>query len=46
MVDKPKWVEIALACADVCMALDQRTREKKQDDLSQTLYKAVGQLTG
>ena len=39
------YVELGLACADVCRALDRGTIGKNPDELSQSVCKAIGQLT-
>ena len=44
MVNKTDYVELGLACADVCRALD-RGMMGRVDELSQSVFEAIGQLT-
>ena len=45
MVNKTDYVELGLACADVCRALDRGLGGRRIDELSQTVFEAIGQLT-
>ena len=45
MVNKAEYVELGLACADVCRALDRGLNGKKLDGLSQSVFEAIMQLT-
>ena len=45
MVNQRDYVELGLNCADVCRALERGTSGKKLDDLSQSVYDAINQLT-
>ena len=45
MANKTDYVELGLACADVCKALDRGTDGRKLDDLSQSVREAIGQST-
>ena len=45
MANKAEYVELGLACADVCRALDRGMSGKKLEDLSQSVREAIGQLT-
>lgn len=45
MIDQHDYVELGLCCADVCRALDQGVSGRKLDDLSQSVYEAISQLT-
>ena len=45
MTNKADYVELGLACADVCRALDRGMNGKKLDDLSQPVCEAISQLT-
>ena len=45
MVNEPDCVELGLFCADICRVLDQGTNEKKPDELSQSVYGAINQLS-
>ena len=44
MANKSDYVELGLACADVCKALDRGMNGKKLD-LSQSVREAIEQLT-
>ena len=45
MANKLDYVELGLACADVCRALDRGMNGKGVDELSQSVYQAIEQLT-
>ena len=45
MANKTDYVELGLACADVCRALDRGMKGRKLDDLSQSVREAIEQLT-
>ena len=45
MANKSEYVELGLACADVCKALDRGMSGKTLDDLSQSAREAIDQLT-
>ena len=45
MANKSDYVELGLACADVCKALDRGMNGKKLNDLSQSVREAIEQLT-
>ena len=45
MANKADYVELGLACADVCRALDRGMNGKKLEDLSQSVCEAIAQLT-
>ena len=45
MINKTDYVELGLACADVCRALDRGINGSRIDDLSQSVFEAIGQLT-
>ena len=45
MVNKTDYVDLGLACADVCKALDRGMSGRKVDELSQSVLEAIGQLT-
>ena len=44
MANRADYVELGLACADVCKALQRGLGEKKLDDLSQSVREAIEQL--
>ena len=44
MANKSDYVELGLACADVCKALERGMDGKKLDDLSQSVREAIEQL--
>lgn len=39
------YVELGLACADACRALDRGMNGRRVDQLSQSVFDAIGQLT-
>ena len=45
MINKTDYVELGLACADVCRALERAMNGKKEDDLSQSMSEAMSRLT-
>ena len=45
MVNKLDYVELGLACADVCRALDRGMSGRRMGELSQSVREAIGQLT-
>ena len=45
MVNEMDYVELGLACADICTALGRGMDGKQLDDLSQSVSEAIGQLT-
>ena len=45
MANNTDYVELGLACAEVCEALDQAMSGKKLDDLNQPVREAINQLT-
>ena len=45
MVNKVDYVELGLACADVCNTLERGTNGRRVDQLSQPVLKAIEQLT-
>ena len=45
MVNDTDYMELGLACADVCKALDRGMRGRRVDELSQSVFEAIGQLT-
>jgi hypothetical protein len=45
MVNELDYVELGLNCADICRALDRGMNGKRLDDLSQSVYEAINQLT-
>ena len=45
MANEADYVELGLACAGVCKALDQGMNGRKLDDLSQSVCEAIAQLT-
>jgi len=45
MVNQMDYVELGLACADVCTALDRGLNGKKLDDLNNSVWEAINQLT-
>ena len=45
MINKLEYVEVGLACADICRALDRGMDGKKLDELNQSACDAINQLT-
>ena len=45
MINKTDYVDIGLACADVCRALDRGVKGRRVDELSQSVFEAIAQLT-
>ena len=45
MIDQADYVELGLACADVCTALGRRLTGKKLNDLTDSVSEAINQLT-
>lgn len=45
MVNKTDYVDLGLACADVCRALDRGVKGRRADELSQFVFEAITQLT-
>jgi hypothetical protein len=45
MMNKADYVELGLACADVCKALDRGMKGRQADELNQPVLEAIEQLT-
>ena len=45
MANKSDYVELGLACVDVCKALDRGMNGKKLDGLNESVCEAISQLT-
>jgi len=45
MANQMDYVELGLACADVCTALDRGLSGKRLNDLNNSVYEAIRQLT-
>ena len=45
MVNKTDYVELGLACAEVCKALDRGMKGRRVEALSQPAWGAIEQLT-
>ena len=45
MVNKADYVELGLACANVCGVLDQGLKGRRVDELSKPVLEAIGRLT-
>ena len=45
MNNQGDYVELGLACADVCTALDRGLRGKRLNDLNDSVCEAIKQLT-
>ena len=44
MVNKGEYVELGLACADVCEALNRRIDRRRTDPLNQSILGAIEKL--
>ena len=44
MINKTCYVELGLACADVCKALNRGLNGRRSDELNGTVSKAIEQL--
>ena len=45
MVNESDYVDLGLACADVCRSLDRGMSGRRVDGLSQSVFEAIQQLT-
>jgi len=45
MINQINYVELGLACADVCTALDRGLNGKRLNDLDNSVCEAIKQLT-
>ena len=45
MANDQDYVELGLACAEVCQALDRGLNERPSDELNQSVLGAIGKLT-
>lgn len=45
MVNEDDYVDLGLACAEVCKALDRGMNGRRVDELSEPVFEAIGQLT-
>jgi len=45
MIDKMDYIELGLACAGVCEALDRGINGRRVNQLSQSVLMAIEQLT-
>ena len=45
MVNDADYVDLGLACADVCKALDRGMSGRRADELSRSVLEAIEQLT-
>jgi len=44
MINQAEYVELGLACADVCIALDRGLKGKRLGDLNNSVLEAIEQL--
>ena len=44
MINEEDYVDLGLACADVCRALDRGMNGRRVDGLSQSVFEAITQL--
>jgi len=45
MINQADYVELGLACANVCTTLDRSMDGRRLDDLNQSVREAIAQLT-
>ena len=45
MINERDYVELGLSCADICTALDRGLNGRRVDELSQSVFEAIQQLT-
>ena len=45
MVNEIDYVDLGLACADVCRALDRGMGGRQVDEISESVFEAIQQLT-
>jgi len=45
MINQVDYVELGLACAEVCIALDRGLKGKKPSDLNNSVLEATDQLS-
>ena len=45
MINETDYVDLGLACADVCKVLDRGMRGRRMDELGQSVLEAIEQLT-
>ena len=45
MVNEEDYVDLGLACADICRALDRGMSGRRMDEFSRSVFEAIGQLT-
>ena len=45
MTNRSDYVDLGLACAEVCKALDRGMNGRRMDELSQSVFEAIEQLT-
>jgi hypothetical protein len=44
MIEEAGYVDLGLACADVCRVLDRGLKERRADELNQPILEAIGSL--
>ena len=45
MINEADYVDLGLACADVCRALDRGMHGRRVDEIGQSVFEAIEQLT-
>ena len=45
MINEADYVDLGLACADVCKVLDRGMRGRRMDEFGQSVFEAIEQLT-
>ena len=44
-MNKTDYIELGLACADVCKSLDRGMNGRRMDEIGRSVADAIGQLT-
>ena len=45
MINETDYVDLGLACAEVCSVLDQGMRGRRVDELGRSVFEAIERLT-
>ena len=45
MANDADYIELGLACANVCKVLDRGMKGRRVDELSEPVFEAIGELT-
>jgi len=44
-LNEEEYIKLGIACADVCIVLERGMRDKRSEDLNQSVSEAIAQLT-